>query len=906
MSAPIRDILLLHHSHTDIGYTHYQDTVFARQRDHIRRALHLAERYADAPPEARFRWTCETTIMVEDFLRAASPAEIDRLTALHHAGLIDFGGMYTNVSPLYSTEMLARTLYAAERLRRDYGFALRYALNCDVNGQSWGLVEMLLDSGFEGLLMAINRAMAPDPQPRPRAFQWQGPSGRQLLTWHGAHYGDGNNIGIPRLGVPSGARRWWQHDIDQSYSSVHNYLDDLQAQGYPYDFVVLQIVNSLSWDNDGPDEALSPFVQTWNARGWQPRMQIVTLDGLFDRLRTLSTESLEVRAGDWNDWWAQGMGSSAYETGLARRVQERLSAVEMLGGLLQAQPAPFSYPAATAASAVWSLAVFDEHTWGSSESITHADSAAARGQWVRKAAYIYDADAAVARLIASTGLNFAARLPQTDHPQVTLFNPLPWARRFPLVLPTVGRTGWEQDRLERDLEVGSPQSGVAPTVDYGIIDLPAGGYTTIDLHLETPTPYPVNPTVPQFVPRSGDSVAARSRVRAHGWQLENDFYRLVIDPLSGAIASLVTLTDRWEWVDASTAWRLGHFVYEDLLTPRGRADIQLPNPPVDYDYRPHLAARRRATERVLAAEVVPGRAATRFVMQLQAAGVRDLRVQVVLYDDLPWIDLIYDFDKLPVAEPESVYIAFPFNLPTPTIHYETAGALVEAEAEQIAIACRDFYAVQRWVDLNDGARGVTFATPDAPLLHLGGFTNHKHQARLALDQPLLVSWVMNNHWWTNFVQRQHGWTRFRYRLHPYAGGYDPVRAVRLGLETAVDPVLIPVKDREPGLLQRSIDVPQNLPATGTLFTLEPEHVQMVSLKPAEDGNGIIVRLQELAGQPAEVVLQFQGGSIASVVDCTLTEMPHDQNGARIIDQTRVSCTIAPYRLHTIRVTFGEP
>lgn len=217
--------------------------------------------------------------------------------------------MYTNVSPLYSTEMLARTLYAAERLRRDYGFSVRYAVNCDVNGQSWGLVEMLLDSGFEGLVMAINRAMAPDPQPRPIAFQWQGPSGRHLLTWHGAHYGDGNNAGIPRLGVPSGAHHWWQHDIDRSYLAVQQYLDNLQAKGYPYDFVVLQNVNSITWDNDGPDEALPQFVRTWNARGWQPRMQIITLDGMFDRLRALSAETLEVRAGELQ-------GSGAWLKGL--------------------------------------------------------------------------------------------------------------------------------------------------------------------------------------------------------------------------------------------------------------------------------------------------------------------------------------------------------------------------------------------------------------------------------------------------------------------------------------------------------------------------------------------------------------------------------------------------------------
>ena len=43
----IRDVLLVHHSHTDIGYTNYQDSVFAMNREYLRRAMDLAEAYAD-------------------------------------------------------------------------------------------------------------------------------------------------------------------------------------------------------------------------------------------------------------------------------------------------------------------------------------------------------------------------------------------------------------------------------------------------------------------------------------------------------------------------------------------------------------------------------------------------------------------------------------------------------------------------------------------------------------------------------------------------------------------------------------------------------------------------------------------------------------------------------------------
>jgi hypothetical protein len=117
--------------------------------------------------------------LVDAFLRHARPAEIDRLQGLHRRGLIGFGGMFANLTPLYSAEMLARTLYVAGRLRHNYGLDISYGLNCDVNGQSWGLVEMFLGAGFAGFGMAINRVMARGPASRPPR-ETPGP-----MTWNG-------------------------------------------------------------------------------------------------------------------------------------------------------------------------------------------------------------------------------------------------------------------------------------------------------------------------------------------------------------------------------------------------------------------------------------------------------------------------------------------------------------------------------------------------------------------------------------------------------------------------------------------------------------------------------------------------------------------------------------------------
>lgn len=855
IQMPIKDILLLHHSHTDIGYTNYQDTVFALQRDHLRRAMYLAEKYANQADGEQFKWTCETTIVVEDFLKHASDKEIDRLKQLHKQGLIGFGGMYCNVSSLFTTEMLMRSISVAENMRDNYELDIRYGLNCDVNGQSWGLVEMLLDAGFEGMAMAINRALAPDPQPRPMGFHWQGPSGRTLLTWNGEHYGDGNNIGIPRFPLPTGGRRIWTYDIERAYQPVQDYITRLETKGYDQDFAFLQIIGSYMWDNDGPDELLPQFVKDWNSRGWQPRMRIVSLDELFVRIQTDV-----VQVGDWTDYWAQGINSSAFETALNRQSHSRFFGVQQVGGLLKCMPDTGDYPYEQDERIWQNMARYDEHTWGSSESISHGDSVQSRGQWYKKATYAYDAAENITRLQQMILRDLASRISIPEEPHAIIYNSLPWEREVNLYLPPTPRSGWELERLERDSEIGSPQGESNNRVDYGVVKLPACGYTVVPLKLSEAQPSSRMPQTPKFVPVS---YTPSTTVRSHGWILENDVYRLHIDPMSGAVHSLEAYG--MEWVDETCNWHLGQYVYETIGATNQRDDIQLPAYDFDYDYRPHLAPQYHTVTKVVEKRFVKGTSSGRFVLRFEADGIDDGYLQFVLYDKLPYIDFIYDINKTSCIDPESVYITFPLAINNPIAKYEVAGAIVEAEKEQLVHACRDYYAVQNWVNIGNKTRSTTLATPDVPLVHIGGFNNHRHQKELQMEQPLLIGWLMNNHWWTNFRRDQAGWTRFRYRLMMHDHAFKSIVSTRFGAEAAVDPLVGPLTDKEPGLLERTVTTPIHLSASQSMLSIEPENVHLISLQPTAEG--IQIRLQEIAGQTSQFTIRrFDGETITGTIE----------------------------------------
>ena len=57
----VDEILLAHHSHLDIGYTHSQPIVSELQREFISLALDWLERTHDLPDGSRPKWTCEAT-----------------------------------------------------------------------------------------------------------------------------------------------------------------------------------------------------------------------------------------------------------------------------------------------------------------------------------------------------------------------------------------------------------------------------------------------------------------------------------------------------------------------------------------------------------------------------------------------------------------------------------------------------------------------------------------------------------------------------------------------------------------------------------------------------------------------------------------------------------------------------
>jgi hypothetical protein len=127
-------------------------------------------------------------------------------------------------------------------------------------------------------------------------------------------------------------------------------------------------------------------------------------------------------------------------------------------------------------------------------------------------------------------------------------------------------------------------------------------------------------------------------------------------------------------------------------------------------------------------------------------------------------------DKQPIASPHGIYLPLPTALHSSwECDFETGGASVRLDAEQLPYASRHYITAQRWLRIADSQNEFLVACPDVPLWQVGGFTYGRFgdpDGRVDRPAPVLLAWLTNNYWSTNFQADQSGRLTFRLTLIP--------------------------------------------------------------------------------------------------------------------------------------------
>ena len=195
--------------------------------------------------------------------------------------------------------------------------------------------------------------------------------------------------------------------------------------------------------------------------------------------------------------------------------------------------------------------------------------------------------------------------------------------------------------------------------------------------------------------------------------------------------------------------------------------------------------------------------------------------------------------------PEGVHLAFPLRVPGGQLRFDVASGIVRPDSDQLAGSARNFVEAQSWVDVSNDRLGVTVATPDAPLVEVGGILAESPWLRSLPASQTFYSYVMNNYWHTNYKADQEGPVTFRYALRPH-GAYRADEAARFGAEA-----------REPLLVAAAAGpAPSPLP----LLRVSPAAVLVTALAPGADGRSWTVELLNPTGVDRQVALRWRPGA----------------------------------------------
>jgi alpha-mannosidase len=127
------------------------------------------------------------------------------------------------------------------------------------------------------------------------------------------------------------------------------------------------------------------------------------------------------------------------------------------------------------------------------------------------------------------------------------------------------------------------------------------------------------------------------------------------------------------------------------------------------------------------------------------------------------------------------------------------------------------------------------------------------------------SWVMNNHWGTNYRAYQDGLIEFRYALRPHAG-YDPAAASRFAM----------------GMSQPLVSSARGQRSTISLkLQIDQQDVLLQECKRSADGSAWIVRLFGAAGENRKTSLTWTDGTPIKIWRSDLREQPLERVGTQV-------------------------
>ncbi len=844
-------IFVVPHTHLDVGYTDYQGKVAETQARVLTQAANLIQEHAD------FRFSMDGSWNLQQLLETRPKQKQDEILNLIRSGKIAMPAQYCNLLTGYaSLETLYRSLYDSKELARRYQLPYEYANITDVPTYSGAYPSILASSGVKYWVAAANNDRAPvffyDQWNEKSPFWWEGPDGKRVLFWYSRHYEQVQSLFglIPQLNAVR--------------ESLPIYLQAYSKPTYKPNVAMLY---GTQVENTDLVPASATFADEWNQQYVFPKLNYATFPDFFHYVEANNGRDLPTFKGDGGGYWEDGIGSDAFFAAEDRQNQNRALSAEVLSSVTHSVD-PNLNPPVGAFIDIWrNIILFAEHTWLSYNSVSQPD----HDETVRQMRVKDDrADRASLEIEDVTNRSLSQLADRIHIPANTLvvFNSLNW-RRDSFV---------ETDLFQHPRIVDLTTNQEVPLevlyqkqrflhVRFLAKNMPAVGYKCFSISYGEQRPEPTNN-------KSSEKT------------IENAFYKLTVDENSGAVASIYDKQLKRNIVDAASPYKFGQYLY----VTGGDGDTQMINP------FPALAPGKltihpAAHGKLLGVEQMAWGHSVRLTSS--SLNTPEIATEIILFNDQKKLEFRYRVHKTYTNDKEAVYFAFPVAASNPEFQFATQQGWVNPARDLMKGGSLEWFNVQQWMAVHDKNVSVGIVSVDASLASFGDINRGKWPGEFHPKTGTLFSYAMNNYWHTNYRAGQGGDFTFRYTMTS-AAQFNGSALSQLGLQE-----MRPMEVNYVVSQDKVGDPPRPLPPNGQSF-LEVSNpgIGLVTWKEASNGNGMILRLQELSGKMSETTLRFPHLSVDGAQLCSGVE---DDLSALPVANNAVSVALKPFEVVTVRI-----
>jgi hypothetical protein len=852
-ASTITKIYIVEWSHLDIGFTEPPDEIEAFAKSHL--DLVLANLQADP----NYKFTIESAWWLDRWWERSTDSQRQNMVSWLQSGRLVLTAGYASLhTTVAGHEQLTRNLYYASKFARDHNVPLRTWITDDVPGSSYALPELLKRAGIEYFAGGMNTpfgGVTTLPNQGTRPFWWQGPDGSKVLSWTTFDsYAEAFNWGFSFFDT-----------LPNIWTNTGRELPKLEEAGYPYAELLLM----RAFDNHYQDFHVRNLVNQWNATYQTPKFELATVEQFMDLMvQKYGANSFPTYSGDFGAAWSSSHAGYPNSTAWIRQAHRQGRAAEALLGASSVVGGG-AVPHADVELMYRRMLEFDEHSGAGGWPGYFTPEEMDRNN---RAHLQYAVDAREkSNELASLGLQrLTAPIPASAD-AIVVVNSLihersAWVRAV-LAAPLFASDFRLVDRVT-NLELPYQKLNASSEILFRADALPSLGYRVYDLI----------PGAPTAVPTGMLTVTAT--------QLENDFYRVTVDPSDGSLTSVFEKGTGRELIDTASAYRFNR------LASNTSNEINGGNNP--------------AAQSVGSANVTIGSTGPLVVeLRVSRTGTPHTGSVYRLYraEDRVEFENTIDKSQTPYI-PNTIgtrayFVTLPFDVHNFQVRSETTTKFLDPVGDAFARPNYfDWYNTEHTLQFWDNSGGVLYAC-DASNSHFFEKLKGLPPPNRSLTNALLLPRMFDR----GDEYEYEGGTIGSYEMEPGAptvytfthhikatpAGFDAAAASRFGFNTLTPPKATVIGPR-----------PGTWPSDrASLVSHNGANVAVYTVKGAEDGNGLIVRLLELAGN-ASTTVQLSSDLISFG---NALRVEQDEEGGTPLTTSAgvVSVPLGPYETATVRI-----